>query len=343
MAYYCWTEGENINIKIIVSLDRIRQNLIDIKQSTSSKLILMLKADAYGHGLERVAKATCDIVDGFGVVSLEEGLAARRACHKIPVFVNCLSVDEIQTAVQNDLTIGLSNRLQLERLCNLYGCNIGGKVPDIHLKVDTGMHRLGFDASEVEDVCKRLKKSGLELSGVYSHFGNHPDLQAEKFENACNTVRRYFPTAIRHIASSHTFLDVRYAYDAVRIGLKAYEGAMRVESQVVASRSVACGEYLGYGNEKTADATNIAVVFGGYADGIDRERFPFVEARSRRFKVVGVCMDTLLIDTKEERLKEGEKVVLCYSKTVDELAKNINTIPYVLMTAWKGRIDKIYC
>ncbi|MBO4380724.1 MAG: alanine racemase [Clostridia bacterium] len=335
---YCGAEGEGIKLKAYINLARIKENLASIRRIIGeSKLMLMLKADAYGHGLEEVAKATCDRVDGFGVFSLEEGQKVHGIAPKTPVLCNCLRADEIESAVKSGLTIGLSNRLQLTEIKRL-----ANRDAKIHLKVDSGMHRFGFDVSEVQAVCQELKALGVEINGVYSHFGDHPEAQKARFDEACEIVRGYFKNAMRHIASSHTLASGLYAYDGVRVGLAAYMGAMRVESEVVASRRVEAGEYVGYGDHLTATPKNIAVVFGGYADGIDRERFKAVLCRGREFKVIGVCMDSTIIDTAGEVLDVGEKALLLDEENISKTAENMQTIPYALMTAWRGRIEKIY-
>ena len=343
-------EGERIKIKVAIDLGVIRRNLQGVKCKLSRqggeiepKLLLMLKADAYGHGLERVAQATSDVVDAFGVVSLEEGFKARKIAPKKPILVNLLEKDEIETAILNRLTVGLSNAEQLAKIKHLiFEGRVKSEDVDAHLKVDSGMHCLGFDLKDVRDVCRELKLAGVELKGVYSHFGDHYETQEKRFQEACNIAREYFPQVIRHIASSHTLSERRLQYDCVRVGLSAYLGAMTVESQVVASRHLDAGEYVGYGDFKTEKPTNVAVVFGGYADGVDRERFRYVWCGKRRFDTVCVCMDVTVVGTGDCFLRTGEEVVLSAGERQEETAKNMNTIPYTLMTAWRGRIDKIY-
>ena len=307
------------------------------------KLVLMLKADAYGHGLEEVANATKDIVDGFGVVSLEEGLKTRKIACKTPILVNVVHPCELKTAFGYGLTVGLSNDLQLAEILRL--ANSGevekGKIK-VHLKVDSGMHRLGFEPFQVERVTRSLVENGIVPSGVYSHFGDHPYRQIDDFSTACDVVKKYCKNAVCHIASSHTLENPEFAFDGVRVGLAAYLCAMRVESTIIASRTVEKGEYVGYGDYKTDRRTNIAVVFGGYADGIDRERFTSVERDGKRYKVIGVCMDTTIVDTDDDVLKIGDEVTLVCKENLPEKAKEMGTVPYTLMTAWRGRIEKIY-
>lgn len=338
------SEGEKIKVKVFVNLERIKSNLVAIRNQIGSgkQLIFMLKADAYGHGLEKVAEATCDMVDGFGVFSLEEGLKVRKIAPQTPVLVNMLDAREIETAIKNELIIGLSNDFQLAKIESLARRNIHPADVKIHVKVDSGMHRLGFEIGEIERVCQRLKDSDVTVGGVYSHFGDHPCGQVARFDTACRIVRGFFPNALRHIASTHTLKDASKHYDCVRVGLAAFWGAMRVESTVVASRRVEAGEYIGYGDYVSSKPTNVAVVFGGYADGIDRN-FDSVKVRDRDCRVLCVCMDSTIIDTGDVVAKVGERVEILCADDVQIKADTMNTIPYTLMTAWRGRIDKICC
>ena len=333
---------KDLNVEVKIDLERIKNNLKNAREVLANlsenkvEICLMLKADAYGHGLEEVAKSTENIVDAFGVATLKEAVRTRKIAPSKPILVNMPRASEIEDAVQNGLTIGLSNEAQLEevkRLANLR--------PKLHLAVDSGMHRLGFELEKVESVVDELKCAGLTLDGVYSHFGDHPSRQAERFEAACKIVRSAFPNAKRHIASSHTYKNPAYVYDGVRLGLDAYKGAMTVKSQVIASRKVYKGEYVGYGDYITQNPTNIAVIFGGYADGVGRN-YPFVTWQGKRFEVICVCMDVVIVNTHDEVLKIGDEVTLFDSETLDEIATKMHTIPYTLMTAWQGRTNKIY-
>ena len=313
--------------------------------------MLMLKADAYGLGLEEVAKATEDLVDGFGVVTLEEAVKLRKICRRTPILANYVSPNEIQTAVENGIDIGLSNDQQLEKILSLASRHCDNSKTDCKelrskikcsIAVDSGMHRLGFDLQDVDKVCKALKGAGVEPASIYSHFGDHYECQKERFDTACRVTRWYLPNIKRHIASSHQLKDASVYYDCVRVGLSAYIGAVTVKSRVIATRQVEGGEYVGYGDYKTESRANIAVVFGGYADGIDREKFVYVYARGKRYNVIGVCMDTFIIDTQGDLLTLGEEVTLVDENTIVEQAKTMQTIPYTLLTCWMGRTDKIY-
>ena len=351
-----------IKLQVCIDLEKVRNNILAIRakleagkgekrRENGTEFLLMVKADAYGLGLERVAKATADLVDAYGVVTLEEAVNLRKTCGKTPILANYIAPNEIKTAVENDVNIGLSDFKQFEELLQFangfaQGADGGDKISaqaiSCSIAVDSGMHRLGFDVGDVDGVCRVLKTAGVSVNAIYSHFGDHYENQKERFDKACNVARRYFPNIKRHIASSHQLDDESVRYDCVRVGLSAYTGALTVRSRVIAARTVESGEYVGYGDYKTANRTNIAVVFGGYAEGIDRERFSCLYARGKAYKVVCVCMDTFLVDTKGDMLETGEEVVLLDGNTLDEQAKTMQTIPYTLLTRWRGRIDKIY-
>ena len=334
--------SEGLNVKVKIDLNRIRRNLQDIRRELNgAKLMLILKADAYGHGLEEVASATADVVDGFGVITMNEAVRIRKISRDTPVLVNMPLADEIETAVNNNLTIGVSNDEQLSKILSLAKADDGFKRSvKIHLKADSGMHRFGFDAGEIYRVCRALKDAGLNADGVYSHFGDHPETQIGRFEDVCRLVREYFPNAMRHIASTHTFK--KFAFDGVRIGLSGYIGAMSVESEVLASRRVNAGEYIGYGDFTASKPMNIAVVFGGYADGVP-VRLRTVKVGCRECRVINVCMDSTIIDTGKLLLYPRDVVTILDGNALEKTAKKIKTIPYVLLTTWKGRINKIYC
>lgn len=337
----CFVQNE-LKIEVAIDLTKIKINLASARETlakigkSKAEICLMLKADAYGHGLEEVAKSTAECVDGFGAMTLNEAVRIRKIAPKIPILVNMLTQNEIEEAVENGLTIGLSNDEQLDAVKRYAYLN-----PKLHLAVDSGMHRFGFDVSRAGQIARELKECGLELCGVYSHFGDHAERQTERFEIACKSVREVFGQAKRHIASSHTFQNPACVFDGVRIGLEVYKGAMTVKSQVIATRKVEAGEYVGYGDHITQKPTNIAVVFGGYADGVQRN-YPFVKWQGKRFEVICVCMDAVIVNTKDECLKIGDEVTFLDGETADKIAEKMHTIPYTLMTAWKGRINKIY-
>lgn len=306
--------------------------------------MLMVKADAYGFGITEVAKATQDIVDAFGVVTIDEAEELKSAGVDKDILLCACDCDEILRAFACGAILGVHNKEQINALVNL--SKNGAVKPEktrIHIKADSGMHRLGFNSEEIKSAVRMLKNRGYCVEGVYSHLRDGTINQRECFEICRSVVQETYPSAIAHTASTHSMSDKRLRYDMVRLGIGAYTGAMRVTSQVVESRFLKAGELVGYGYHALSCDTNTAVVFGGYADGICRENPSDVYINGNACRVIGdVCMDTFIVDTGGYRAKVGEEVVLVDNACVDAVAKQRKTIEYCVYTAWKGRVKRCY-
>ncbi len=327
-----------------IDVSVIRNNLRAIKKRTGVKLLFMVKANAYGHGLREVALNTEDLVDAFGVATVEEGISLRDAGIKKDVLVIACAADEIETAAEYGLTVGLANEVMLEEVERLVGSKaIAADALKIHLVADSGMHRLGFEEGQIDGVLKRLRACCVELCGVYSHLRARTQRQIRCFDRICAAVSRVYPSALRHLAASHALSCKRLRYDMVRAGIAAYEGAMRVESRILTVRRVNAGEYVSYGRFKLQRPANTAVIFGGYADGVARERPSCVYIDGQKCRVLGnICMDMCIVDCKDIPVKVGQSVILTDSVHIDEISKQRKSINYTLMTCWKGRVERIY-
>lgn len=315
------------------------------------RVLFMVKANAYGHGLVEVARATESLVDGFGVATLEEGVELRKNGITKPILLLICADSEIKSAIDSGLTVCLSNLSQLGTIEKLVSNKaetdkISVNSVKLHIAIDSGMHRLGFSYGQLDGangVLARLKKLGVSVEGAYSHLRVRSQRQIAAFEKTCEKVREYYPMAIRHLASSHSLERKRLRYDMVRVGISAYFGAMSVESEVIASRRVAAGEYVSYGNFRVKKDTNTAVVFGGYADGVAREYPSAVYIRGQACRVLGrVCMDMTVVDCGDFLPEIGEKAVLLDSGRIKEIAKQRRSIEYTLMTCWRGRTERVY-
>ncbi len=306
--------------------------------------MLMVKADAYGHGLENVAKFVENVVDAFGVETLDEGLRLKRAGIEKDILALALDESEILTAYENALTIGLHNVVQFDEIMNLIEQNrLNPRKLKVHVKVDCGMHRLGFDGDGLEKILPIAKNVGLQIGGVYSHLRDEGTSQKGEFERLAGIVKRCYPLAKMHLASSHSLENPQLRYDMVRLGITAYECAMKAQSRVIESRFVRAGERVSYGNCIVENDCNTAVVFGGYADGIARENPSDVWIRGVRCAVLGnVCMDCFVVNTTDYVAKIGEKVTIFDEDKINIVAKQRKTIDYAVMTSLKGRVKRMY-
>ncbi len=306
--------------------------------------MLMVKSDAYGHGLRRVAQACRDIVDGFGVATLEEGLELRSAGIDEDILVLICAPDEMEAAINAGLDFGIFDKSQLEVLSSLVQC---GRVSALsarpHIKVDTGMHRLGFPVGDVGEVLRELKNIDVSPRGVYSHLRCRDFAQVKAFDRACALVKSEFTSVTAHLAASGNLRVKSLAYDEVRLGVDAYKGAMTVKSRVICSRKVLKGERISYGNFRAPRDMNTAIVFGGYGDGVQREFPSRVIIGGRECRPVGrVCMDMFAVDTGDSLPRAGDDVTLYSPSLAPIAAKDRRTIGYTLMTGWHGRIKRIY-
>lgn len=333
-------------VKIVVEIDlkRIEKNVLATRRLVGVPVMLMVKADAYGHGLVKVAKRAENVVDAFGVETLEEGVKLRSAGIKSEILVLALCENEIFRAYKRDLTIGLHNREQFAKIVSLIDSNrINPAKLKTHIKVDSGMHRLGFCLDELQIVLQKAKALGINVAGIYSHLRDETESQRSTFDRFVEVAKGYYPDIKAHLASSHSLFNPNLRYDGVRLGINAYNGAMSAYSQVVESRRLQAGERVSYGDFVLQKATNTAVIFGGYADSIARENPSSVRIRGKKCAVIGnVCMDCFVVDTGDLEAKVGERVLLFDSDTASEVASERNTIEYCLMTSQKGRIQRVY-
>jgi alanine racemase len=346
--------------------------------ATPPGIIAVIKANAYGHGAVRVARALEDAgATWLAVADIEEGIELREAGTRARILVfGALSVSDLDGVFEYDLTPSIATpgagralqRVALQR----------GTTVKYHLKLDTGMHRLGFRHENLPwTLPEVLASPNLELEAIYTHFATadepeHPlfDEQRVHFEKASETVRalggqpRY-----RHAANSAaTLRDSRVWYDFVRPGLLLHgvvppplhttlelTAVMSLTSRVVAVKGIRAGESVGYGARFRPDApTTIAVIPAGYADGLDRrlEDRGYVLIRGRRARIVGaVSMDMLTADvTHIDEVNPGDEVVFLgaqgddATQTLDarEMAAAISTIPYEILCRLGSRVHRLY-
>ena len=308
-------------------------------------IIAVVKANAYGHGAERVALALEQAgARMLACADIEEGIVLRRAGITVPILVfGALSVSELGGLFECSLTPTISTP-SAARAVQSAAARRGIRV-GYHLKIDTGMNRLGFRHDNLRRTLPELLASpNLQLDAVYTHFATadvpgHPlfEDQRRRFEEAMTTVdglaaaaaRGTTPRVLYHASNSAALLrDSRVWYDIVRPGILLYgivppplastlplEPVLSLTSRVVAVKGLRPGEGVGYGSRFTAGTPmTIAVVPAGYADGLDLrlEQRGHVLVRGRRVPIIGaVSMDMLTIDvTGLPDVEPGDEVVL---------------------------------
>ena len=341
-------------------------------------IIAVVKANAYGHGARPVAAALEQAgATMLAVADIEEGVDLREAGIRIPILVfGALSVSEVSGVFEYGLTPTISSPAAGAAL--EAGAAARGVTLAYHLKIDTGLNRLGFRHDNLRRTLPPLLRSPhLRLDAVYTHFGTADEPESPLFE----AQRRRFEEAsrvidvlgggprLRHAANSAALVrDSRAWYDFVRPGLLLYglvppplhttvplRPVMSLASRVVAVKGVRTGESVGYGARFTAARpTRLAVVPAGYADGLDRrlECRGAVLIRGHRAPIVGaVSMDMLTVDvTGIEGVGPGDEVVFLGGageaawQTIDarEMAAWIDSVPYEVLCRLGARVERQY-
>jgi alanine racemase len=338
-------------------------------------IIAVVKANAYGHGARRVASALeAAGATMLAVADIEEGVDLRKSGVRGPILIfGALSVSDLDGVFDHDLTPTISSPAAWHALHD--GAAKRGAALRYHLKIDTGMNRLGFRHDNLKRTLPELLSSkNLVLDAVHTHFGtaDEPghtlfDTQRTRFEAACRTLDELGAgPRLRHAANSAALLrDSRVWFDFVRPGLLLYglvppplgstialQPVMSLTSRVVATKGVRVGETVGYGGRFAADRpVTLAVIPAGYADGLDRrlEDHGFVLIRGQRAKIVGaVSMDMLTADVTDiDGVGPGDEVVFLGSqgdKSIDarEMAAWIGTIPYEILCRLGARVERKY-
>lgn len=360
--------------KVQANFRCIQEFLRENGASQAPRIIAVVKANAYGHGAGQVARALEDAgADLLACADIEEGLALRAAGVRAEILVfGALSVSDLDGLFDGALTPTISSpgaARAVQAAAARYKQTLR-----YHLKIDTGMNRLGFRADNLRRTIPELLASGnLVLDAVYTHFATADVPDSPLFEQQRQVWGRALSelTALgarpryRHAANSAaTLRDSRVWYDRVRPGLLLYgivppplastlplEPVMRLESRVVAVKGLRPGEATGYGGRFVAEQpTSIAIVPAGYADGLDLRLAGrgVVLIRGRRVPIVGsVCMDMLMADVTGMDVSPGDEVVIIGRQEDDELtaremAAAIGSIPWEIVCRVGSRIQRIY-
>jgi len=340
------------------------------------KIMAVVKANAYGHGglelSETAIKAGCEYL---GVAFIEEGIELRKKGITAPFLVfGSHQPKQLKQAADLDLDVTLTSIKQLENFEQLL--KTSNNIANIHIKVDTGMHRVGFQMSEFENALKMVLNSNqFHLRGIYSHFSTSDDddnsyanLQIQRFEGIKKTAMQHVQHEVLfHMANSGAIMKFPEAYfDMVRPGVMLYGGCpnpdfplewdlkqvMELRSKIGLIQSLNAGEPVSYGRRYfTKNSTDIAVIPIGYADGYSRALTNKGEViiKNEKHPVVGtVCMDMIMANLgKISEYNTGDDVILFGEKnnlriSIDEVAKKIGTIAYEVTCNISNRIPRIH-
>lgn len=355
-----------------VNLDSIVHNFNKYKSliSPDTKLVCMVKADGYGSGAIEIAKTLqyhrCEY---FAVAVAEEGIKLRKEGISSPIIVLNPETNGFEELFSCDLEPEVYNFRILEAFIKEAERRGVTNYP-IHIKIDTGMHRLGFLPSEISQLIDVLKsQKGLKVKSIFSHLAASESWVFDDFTkeqiDLLNDIHSSFEKNIgyavwKHILNSagiERFPDAQWSM--VRLGIGLYgvnssgndnglENVFTLKSTVLQIKTIPSNETVGYGRkETTTREARIATIRIGYADGLNRNfgnRKGKVLINGQFAPIVGsVCMDLCMVDVTDIKAKEGDEVII-FGKDipVTELASTINTIPYEILTSISSRVKRIY-
>ncbi|HLP33490.1 MAG TPA: bifunctional UDP-N-acetylmuramoyl-tripeptide:D-alanyl-D-alanine ligase/alanine racemase, partial [Bacteroidia bacterium] len=353
-----------------INLNALVNNLNVYRNSLypGTRVMAMVKAFSYGSGSHEIAKTLeYHRVDYLTVAYADEGVVLRKAGVKTPIMVMNPEPGSFLNLAEYNLEPEIYNRYILDDLLN----HVEGGETGIHLELDTGMRRLGFDEQELDALLAVLKKNpNLIVKSVFSHLAasdeNKHDLftweQIEKFEQMSSyLIRSLGYPVLRHILNSSGITRFPEAqFDMVRLGIGLYgvdpsamfqsqlENVGSLKTIISQLRKIKAGESVGYSRKgQVKEDATIAVVAIGYADGLDRglsNGNGHMLVNGKPAPIVGnICMDMTMLDVSRIDCKEGDEV-LVFGKDlpITELAKNIDTIPYEILTGISQRVRRVY-
>lgn len=362
--------------RIVVDLDVLGGNLRAIREKVGVPVMAIVKANAYGHGLVPVAHhLQAQGVEQLGVAFVEEGMALRRAGITVPILVlGGILGRQVGQLIQHDLEITVSSLDKLRKV-EAAAERLGRKAV-VHLKIDTGMERIGVHSYSCGPMIEAaVASSWCTVKGVYSHLACADDptsamtaLQLERFLEACAHFERIgAPMPIRHLANSGGVLHYPETWlDMVRPGIMLYgvlpdpgahrtvdvKPALSLISQVVYFKTVLAGHPVGYGATwAPPHDTHVVTVPIGYGDGYPRALSNRGEVliRGHRRPIVGrLCMDQFMVDLGPDGSAYVEDdVVLIGTQggetiSVEDVAKRAGTIGYEILTRLNERVPREY-
>ncbi len=359
-----------------VNLDNLKYNFYQLKKLLRPKIKIMVtvKADAYGHGLIPVSRKleSCG-VDSLGVASIDEGIKLREINIKLPILIlGMILKEDISPVFKYKLTPTVCDK-EFALVLNNKAKELGRPI-NIHIKVDTGMGRIGVLHQDAEKLVRYINKlKFVNIEGIFTHFAfadmnrEFTQYQIDLFNRLINKLnKRGIHIPLVHTANSMGVIGYKNShFNMVRPGLVIYglypsrnmreridlKPVLSLKTKVIYVKKVPRGHGISYGHEYTTKRnTRIATLPIGYGDGYSRSlsNLAPVLIKGKCFRIAGrICMDQVMVDVGGNRIKTGDEVVLIGIQgknkiTAEELADLSNTIPYEIVCGLGSRIPRVY-
>ncbi len=359
------------NTVLEISMNDLRHNLNQFRKKIrkGTRLMVMVKAFSYGSGGFEIARLMAsERVDYLGVAIIDEGIELRQAGVTLPIMVMNPDLQQADLLVEHHLEPEIFSLTGLTTLIQYLGKQGIRRFP-VHLKIDSGMHRLGFDPEHLSPLVDILCKSEeLLVRSVFSHLAASEDPngdqfsheQISRFSQACEKLKKCLPAEfMRHILNSSGIMRFPEAQmDMVRLGIGLYglgftneldmKPVTTMKTRILQIHHLKAGEHVGYGTLNILERPAvIAIVPVGYADGIDRRlgngNWSMVVNGALARTIGNVCMDMTLLDITGIEAIEGDEVLVIGSGApVSEMANRLGTIPYEILTSVPPRVKRVF-
>ena len=346
--------------------------------SPSTRLTCMVKAFAYGAGSVEVSKAlqASQLVDYLAVAVADEGVELRKAGITLPIIIMDPEVAALDLIIENNLQPNIYSFQVLDDIINAAETKGLEELP-VHIKIDSGMHRLGFYREDIPTLATRLQQQkAVRVASIFSHLAGSDETQ---FDSFTHEQAAYFhdcatdliaalpnqPAPIMHICNTAGIERFpEYHFDMCRLGIGMYgfsflspnasiepqrlKNVCTLKTTILSIKTVPSNATIGYGRHTTlSEPRQIAVIPIGYADGFDRRFSNYggeVLVRGKRCPVVGnVCMDQAMIDVTGTDAQPGDYAIVFGDQLpIQELADKLNTIPYEVLTSISRRVQRLY-
>ena len=355
-----------INLSALVDNVRYFRSLL----LPSTRLTCMVKAFAYGAGSVEVSRALQDsgLVDYLAVAVADEGVELRKAGITLPIIIMDPEVAALDLILENNLQPNIYSFQVLEDIIHAAESKGLEDLP-VHIKIDSGMHRLGFYREDIPGLISRLQQQkAVRVASIFSHLAGSDEAQfdaftheqAAYFKDCANSLLPIAnnPSPLLHICNTAGIERFpEYHFDMCRLGIGMYglsfaSAALRnvctLKTTILSIKTVGAGQTIGYGRHTTlSEPRQIAVIPIGYADGFDRRFSNYggeVLVRGKRCPVVGnVCMDQAMIDVTGTDAQPGDYAIVFGDQLpIQELADKLQTIPYEVLTSISRRVQRIY-
>jgi alanine racemase len=356
-----------------INLNAISHNLnyYKSKLNPKTKIMVMVKAFGYGSGGFEIAKLLAHHnVDYLGVAFADEGIELRQAGIQLPIMVLNPEMTSFPSIIQYHLEPEIYSIRGLKAFIKIAEQKKISNYP-VHIKINTGMNRLGFDDEIIPELIAMLQKNNsVQVKSILSHLAASDDLahdiftkkQISDFDAISNKMATELKiNPIRHISNTSGISNYPQAqFDMVRLGIGLYgvsndenetkelENVGTLKSIISQIRTLNSGESVGYNRRfRVEKPTKIATIPIGYADGISRawgNGVGYVLINNQKAAIVGsVCMDMLMVDVTEINCLEGNEVIIFgKNPSVTTIAKAIHTIPYEILTSISGRVKRVF-